>query len=118
VQDQTVSALAGRDEIWLANGWFERFALPLDPSDTGFGHDPQTVGTVTSAAAPLLDYFEDVHQRTVAWIRSLDDAALSKVLEPTCIPPASVESRLVEVIVDDLQHVGQAAYVRGLVHRR
>jgi uncharacterized damage-inducible protein DinB len=107
-----------QDQVWLANGWFERFALPLDRSDTGYGHDPETVGAVTSSAAPLLDYFEDVHQRTVSWVRSLDDAALSRVLDQANLPPATVESRLVGVIVDDLQHAGQAAYVRGLVHRR
>lgn len=118
VQDQAVSALSGTEPVWLANGWFERFALPLDPSDTGYGHDPETVGTVTSSAAPLLDYFEDVHQHTVSWVRSLDDTAMSRVLDQASLPPATVESRLVGVIVDDLQHAGQAAYVRGLVHRR
>lgn len=118
VQDQAVSALSGTEPVWLANGWFERFALPLDPSDTGYGHDPETVGTVTSSAAPLLDYFEDVHQHTVSWVRSLDGTALSRVLDQASLPPATVESRLVGVIVDDLQHAGQAAYVRGLVHRR
>jgi hypothetical protein len=30
----------------------------------------------------------------------------------------TVRIRLVSVIADDLQHVGQAAYLRGLVHRR
>ena len=118
VQDQTVSALMGEEPVWTADGWFDRFALALDPSDTGFGHDPATVGTVTSAATPLLDYFEDVHQRTVGWLSSLDDTALSKVLDDTGHPPVTVESKLNAVIADDLQHVGQAAYVRGLVQRR
>lgn len=118
VQDHAVSALSGAGQVWTTNGWFERFALPLDPSDTGYGHDPATVGTVTSSAAPLLDYFEDVHQRTVAWVRALDDAALSSELDGTSVPPMTVKSRLVGAIVDDLQHVGQAAYVRGLVQRR
>ena len=118
VQDQAVSALSGSAQIWTANGWFERFALALDPSDTGYGHDPATVGAVTSAAAPLLDYFEDVHQRSVGWVRTLNDAALSSVLDETSVPPMTVEGRLIGVIVDDLQHVGQAAYVRGLVQRR
>ena len=33
-------------------------------------------------------------------------------------PPVTVRVRLVSVIADDLMHVGQAAYVRGIVHRR
>jgi hypothetical protein len=118
VQDQALSSLAGREELWTENGWYERFALPLEPSDTGFGHDPATVGTVVAAAALLLDYFEDVHRRTVTWLGSFDDGGLSKVLDDTGIVPITVESKLVGVIVDDLQHVGQSAYVRGLVQRR
>jgi uncharacterized damage-inducible protein DinB len=118
VQDQVVASLMGQDPIWTTNGWFERFALALDPADTGIGHDPSAVGKVTSSAEPLLGYFEDVHQRTVGWLRSLDDDALSKVLDGTSVPPVTVEGRLDQVVVDDLQHVGQAAYVRGLVARR
>jgi uncharacterized damage-inducible protein DinB len=117
VQDQAVSSLKGEEPVWTANGWFERFALALDPSDTGFGHDPETVGKVTSAAAPLLDYFEDVHRRTVAWLATLDDAALAKVIDDTGVEPMTVEKKLNGVIADDLQHAGQAAYVRGLVER-
>lgn len=118
VQDQALSTLAGHEEVWTENGWYERFALPLESSDTGFGHDPATVGTVVAAASPLLDYFEDVHRRTVTWLRSFDDGGLSRVLDDTGIVPVTVESKLVGVIVDDLQHVGQAAYLRGLVQRR
>lgn len=118
VQDQTVSGLMGKEPLWTANGWFDRFSLPLDPTDTGAGHDPQKVATVTSASAPLLDYFEDVHRRTVAWLGSLDDSALSEVLDDASYPPITVASALNGVIADDLQHVGQAAYVRGLVQHR
>lgn len=117
VQDQVVAVLAARSEVWTSNGWWERFALGLEPSDTGYGHDPRTVATVRSAAEPLLSYFEEVHERTVAWIRSLDADALSRVLDGTRVPPVTVDSRLVDVIVDDLQHVGQAAYLRGIVIR-
>lgn len=117
VQDHVASLLSGRDDAWTANGWFERFGLALDPSDTGYGHDPETVGKVVANAKTLLDYFEDVHQRTVALLRSLDDKALSVTLDATP-RPRTVASRLVEVIIDDLQHVGQAAYVRGLLQRR
>lgn len=118
VQDQVVSSLSGREPVWTEQGWFDRFGLALDPSDAGYGHDAAMVGVVKSPAAQLLDYFEDVHRRTVGWMRSLDDASLSKVLDGTSVPPATVESKLVAVIVDDLQHVGQAAYVRGLLPRR
>lgn len=118
IQDAAVSSLIGQEPVWTADGWFDKFALALDPTDTGFGHDPETVGKVTSAAGPLLDYFEDVHQRTVGWLANQDDPALERVIDEASFPPLTVESKLNAVIADDFQHAGQAGYVRGLVQRR
>jgi Protein of unknown function (DUF664) len=33
-------------------------------------------------------------------------------------PPVTLGVRLISVISDDLQHVGQAAFVRGILERR
>jgi hypothetical protein len=118
IQDDHVSGLDGLEQVWTANGWAKRFSLPLDPSDTGYGHDPETVAVVTVDASLLLDYFEDVHQKTLAFVRTLDDDELDRVVDDNWDPPVTMSVRLVSVIADDLQHVGQAAYVRGIVQRR
>ena len=104
-------------QAWTEGGWSERFALPLDPSDTGYGHGPEDVAKVTADAPLLLGYFEDVHEKTVAYLATLCDADLEQVIDGSLNPPETVGIRLVSVIADDLQHVGQAAYVRGLVQR-
>jgi hypothetical protein len=118
IQDAGVAGLDDSQQVWKAAGWAERFALPLDVADTGYGHDPDTVATVTADAPSLLGYYEDVHQRTLEFVRPLGDADLAEVVDPRWEPPATVGSRLVAVFVDDLQHVGQAAYVRGILQRR
>ena len=118
IQDDQVAALAGHEQVWTAGGWAGRFALPLDVSDTGYGHDPQTVARVTAEAGSLLGYFEDVHEHTMQVVGALDAGELARVVDASWSPPVTVGRRLVSVIVDDLQHVGQAAYVRGLVERR
>ncbi len=118
IQDDHVAALEGREQRWTANGWFERFALPLEPSDTGFGHDPEAVAVVTADATSLLGYFEDVHASTLGFVRSLTAADLNRVVDSDWDPPVRLGTRLVSVIVDDLQHVGQAAYVRGILQQR
>ena len=117
LQDEAVAALAADRPRWTAGGWFDRFALPLEPHDTGFGHDPRRAALVIAPAGLLLDYFEDVHRRTIGWVRPLGDRALDRVVDGEEVPPATVEHRLVAVLVDDLQHVGQAAYLRGIVQR-
>ena len=117
IQDDHVAGLHGGEQVWTAGGWSERFALPLDPSDTGYGHGPDDVAKVTADSALLLGYFEEVHENTVAYLRTLSDADLEQVIDPSWDPPVTVGIRLVSVIADDLQHVGQAAYVRGVVQR-
>jgi hypothetical protein len=44
-------------------------------------------------------------------------ADLDKVIDRSWDPPATVRVRLVSVIEDCLQHVGQAAYLRGVAER-
>ncbi len=117
IQDDHVTGLHGGDQAWTAGGWSERFALPLEPADTGYGHGPDDVAKVTADATMLLDYFEEVHEKTVEYLRSLSDADLLQVIDPSWDPPVTVAVRLVSVIADDLQHVGQASYVRGVVER-
>ena len=116
LQDAAVARLSGAEPVWTSRGWYERFELGLPPEDTGTGHGPDSVAVVAVDARSLLDYFEDVHERTLAWLRSIDDAELVRPVGSD--PRVTVASRLVGVLVDDLQHVGQAAYLRGVIQRR
>jgi uncharacterized damage-inducible protein DinB len=118
IQDDHIADLDGAEQAWTSKGWFERFDLPLDPSDTGYGHDSATVALVAADSHQLLGYFEDVHAKTMAFVRSLDEDALDRVVDKRWNPPVTMSVRLVSVVNDDLQHVGQAAYVRGIVQRR
>ena len=113
-----MAALAGSLQVWAAGGWNDRFDLPLDVSDTGYGHDADAVATVVVDATSLLGYFEDVHASTVAFLATLEDADLERIVDRGWDPPVTLGVRLVSVIADDLQHVGQAAYIRGILQRR
>jgi hypothetical protein len=118
IQDDHVADLSGREQVWTAGGWHERFALDLDPSDTGYGHGPEDVAAVAADGSSLLGYFEDVHTQTLEFVGSLREDDLTRVVDPSWDPPVTVSIRLISVIADDLQHVGQAAYVRGILQRR
>ncbi len=117
IQDDYVAGLDGSEQVWTARGWAERFALPLDVGDTGYGHDPDMVAKVTADSRSLLGYYEDVHEKTLDFVRSLSESDFARVVDHSWEPPLTVSNRLVSVVVDDLQHVGQAAYVRGIVQR-
>ena len=119
VQDDHVAEIAGREQAWSADGWAARFALPLDPADTGYGHTSEQVGAVRVDDPELLvGYQEAVAARTVAYLDTIDAAELHRVIDERFDPPTTVGVRLVSVVGDQLQHLGQAAYVRGLWERR
>jgi uncharacterized damage-inducible protein DinB len=117
IQDDHIATLDGAEQVWTDLGWRERLALPFDAEDTGYGHGPGDVALVTAEATSLLGYFEDVHDKTQAFLRSLTDADLIRVIDPNWDPPVTLGIRLVSVIADDLQHVGQAALLRGILQQ-
>jgi uncharacterized damage-inducible protein DinB len=70
-----------------------------------------------ASAQVLLDYYDAVHARTVDFLRGLSPAQLDRVVDERWDPPVTLGVRLVSIVNDDTQHVGQAAYVRGLLGR-
>ncbi|MET9019705.1 DinB family protein [Actinopolymorpha sp. NPDC004070] len=119
VQDDHIADVAGTEQVWTADSWFERFDLPFEPSATGYGHSPKEVAQVRVDSADLLTgYYDAVHQATIAYVSGLGDDDLSRVVDEAWDPPVTLAVRLVSVLSDDLQHAGQAAFVRGVVERR
>jgi Protein of unknown function (DUF664) len=117
VQDDHVAGAAGRPQVWL-DGWEQRAGLPFDPAEHGYGHTSSQVAQVRLPADFLLGYYDATHAQTVAFVGGLGEADLDKVVDRRWHPPVTLGVRLVSVLGDDLQHAGQAAYVRGLVERR
>lgn len=116
IQDDHVADAAGLDQVWLSQGWEKRFGLALPSRDTGYGHGAAQVAAVRVASGDLLTgYFDAVHARTLEYVRGLGPDDLDRVVDERWTPAVTLGVRLVSVLADDLQHVGQAAYVRGLL---
>ncbi|MEW2544446.1 DUF664 domain-containing protein [Streptomyces sp. NPDC047002] len=119
VQDDHVADAAGSEQVWTADGWSDRFELPFEPAATGYGHSSRDVGAVSGVSADLLTgYHEAVHDRTVAYLRTLGDDDFERVVDDAWTPAVTLRVRLVSVLSDDLQHAGQAAFIRGALERR
>jgi uncharacterized damage-inducible protein DinB len=118
VQDDHIADAAGVEQVWTSQGWFERFGLPFDPVATGYGHQADEVAAVRVESGDLLvGYYDAVHEQTIRYVSDLTDADLARIVDRSWDPPVSLSVRLVSVIADDLQHAGQAAFVRGIVER-
>ncbi|GGQ89808.1 mycothiol transferase [Streptomyces flaveolus] len=116
VQDDHIADAFGLGQVWLSQDWEKRFGLDLPRRDTGYGHSSAKVAKVRVDSADLLTgYYDAVHEQTLGVLRSLAAKDLERVVDDNWDPPVTLGVRLVSVLSDDLQHVGQAAYVRGLV---
>ncbi|WP_168706444.1 mycothiol transferase [Gordonia paraffinivorans] len=115
VQDAQVADVAGTEEVWRSGGWFERFGLDLPAEHTGYGHTPAYVARVVVDDVSLLQgYYDATHAVSRDFIESLSDSDLDRVVDAHWDPPVTLGVRLVSIIDDDAQHIGQAAYLRGL----
>jgi uncharacterized damage-inducible protein DinB len=116
VQDDHLAGVAGIEQVWTAQGWAGRFGLPYPAGATGYGHSRQEVAAFTVGSGELLTGYHDaVHDQTVKYLNGLTDTDLDRVVDQAWDPPVTLGVRLVSVLSDDLQHAGQAAFVRGLL---
>jgi len=118
VQDDHVADVAGLEQVWTAQNWEQKFSSPYPTGSVGYG---QTSAEVAELRVPsvevLTGYHDAVHAQTVAYVSGLTDKDFDKIVDKRWDPPVTLGVRLVSVLSDTLQHVGQAAYARGIVLR-
>jgi uncharacterized damage-inducible protein DinB len=118
VQDHHISELLVQPQVWSTGDWSSRFELDPDPTNTGYGHSADDVATVRpDGPEALTAYCDAVSSRTRDFLGGLDEPDLDRIVDQRWDPPVTMGVRLVSVAEDDIQHAGQAAYVRGLLGR-
>lgn len=117
VQDAQIADVAGHEQVWTSQGYVERFGLPFDAEATGYGQTAAEVGRVKVSGDLLADYLRATHQATLRYLELLIATELDRVVDERWDPPVTLGVRLVSILEDDAQHLGQANYVRGLIER-
>lgn len=123
VQDDHLAHLAGRSQVWQEHegsdpSWVEIFAQPYPAEAIGYGHTSEEVAAFSADSARLLGYADAVHARTLEVIDQLAGDDLQRIVDRRWDPPVTLGVRLVSVVNDVTQHVGQAAYLVGLLASR
>lgn len=122
IQDDHIAGAFGVPQVWEAGAWAVRFGLGEGMTDTGYGHAPAHVASVAKAvsASPsrLLEYHDATYEQTLKHVSAIADEDLTRVVDTSWTPPVTLGVRLISVINDDMQHAGQAAFVRGIVLRQ
>ncbi len=113
VQDHHVAGLADQPQVW--EEWQSRLGLPNGTDDIGYGHTSEQVDAVRIEDPQLLvDYHHEVSLATARYLQTVDEAELEREVDQRWDPPVTAGVRLISIQGDCLQHLGQAAYVKGL----
>jgi uncharacterized damage-inducible protein DinB len=119
VQDDHVADLLDEEQLWTTGPWAPRFGLVPDSGNTGYGHSADQAASVQPDSADVLvSYYDAVAARTKAFLEHLTPDELDRIVDERWHPPVTLGVRLVSIADDDIQHAGQAAFVRGLLARR
>jgi uncharacterized damage-inducible protein DinB len=119
VQDDHMADIFDTDQVWVSGDWGSRFGVASDPSNTGWGHSASDVSSIRpDSAQALLDYYTAVAAPTRAFLESVTAKDLDRVVDTRWTPPVTLGVRLVSIADDDIQHAGQANYIRGILDRR
>jgi hypothetical protein len=117
IEDDHLAAAFSKSQVWHSDGWSERFGLPYRPEATGYGMSPSDVGALDVGPELLSGYHLAVASRTTSLLAGLSPGELDRVVDERWDPPVTLAVRLVSVVADGLEHLGQAAYIRGLAEQ-
>jgi hypothetical protein len=116
VQDDHLAGVIDQPQLWTEDSWMHRFDLDLPEGSIGYGHSDEEVGkVVVTDPALLTGYHDAVHEATLRQLKEWKAGDLDKIVDKRWDPPVTLAVRLVSVLSDCLQHVGQAAYLKGLL---
>ena len=112
--DVQLAHLTGGEQVW-ADGWRERIGLGDVGDSFGLGHDRDTAAQITcDDQQVLVDYLTAVCDAVAQYGESLEAEQWEEIIDDSYDPPVTRATRLVSMIDDACQHVGQAAYVAGM----
>jgi uncharacterized protein DUF664 len=114
VQDAQLCDIADIEQVWTRDGWVDRFDLDLPKDSHGYGHTPEQVAKVRAPVELLAGYYHAVHKVTLEFVASVTPDELARIVDKRWTPAVTASARLVSIIDDCAQHLGSAAYIRGI----
>ncbi|PFG31637.1 mycothiol transferase [Paramicrobacterium agarici] len=112
--DAQTASLTGSEQVWYVGDYARRTGLGDAGAEVGYGHTSEQARAIrTDAAEVLVEYISEATDALVTYLRGLSDDDLSDVIDENWDPPVTRGVRLMSIIDDAAQHVGQAAYAAG-----
>ena len=116
-QDNLGSRAAGKATVWASQKWYEKLGMEETPAsftpDTVNTFDPKSLDTI-------MGFYDAVYASTQEWAKALKEADFDRE-SPAANPsqPSRTVRELLAIIVNDnVQHIGQVAFLRGMVREQ
>lgn len=101
-------------QLWVKDGWYNKFGLDDDLNQTGQGWTEEQVAAWQLPTKDLLvGYFDAVIAAATEYIQPLSASDLDLEITIAPRPTASIGSFLGVMVYDNCVHGGQIAYLRG-----
>ncbi len=113
-EDETFHLISGIDQLWVRDRWYEKLGLGRD--DDGCGFTPEQVLSMPSFDLDdCLHYYANVRAEALALLEGLVGDDLDRSPVGLADPTVTTIGRLLShLLVEQSQHLGQVAYLRGL----
>ena len=113
-KDYYSSKLIDEEQVWVLDGWNERFGM--NPVETGTGHSLEEVKNFHSSLELLVEYVESANEKAVARVVRATEASMNDQVELDAGRGVKPRHNIWNPMLSDcLQHTGQIAYIRGMV---
>ncbi len=113
-KDYYSSKLVDEEQVWILDGWNERFGM--NPVETGTGHTLEEVKNLRSSLDLLIDYVESANEKASTRVARATEASMSDQVDLDAGRGMKPRHNIWNPMLSDcLQHTGQIAYIRGMV---
>ena len=116
VEDRWVNrVLSGGVELWISEGWHKKFGMTEEAH--GYGETMEQVRAMPDLAMfELLAYFDAVRKSTLAHLERMTPEQLAATYPHSRRKGITGAWILGHILVEESQHLGQVAFIRGMIH--
>ena len=112
-KDAITAAISGETEVWVSEGWAERFGM--DRQATGIGDSPEQVTAFRVSNELVFGYVDSAHRATIQRLSKITPGQFDQPTVYVLGDSRPVWQALAGMIGDSGQHNGQIAYLRGII---
>ena len=109
------SRLRDMTQVWVSEGWHEKFGMPADEEDRGVGWTAAQVAQWQPPSKGVqLAHYEAVKNHTRDFLANITAEELDREIVMGNVPePRPVAVCMGQMVWDTVAHGGQIAYLRG-----